>query len=700
MQTTSRDVLSTNRLRLSALALASTLALVACGGGGGSPGGTAAVGSGTGTGTGTGTTTPVATPTMKLALVDGSGATVATLSGGQTGTLKATVLGTDGKPAAGVIVQFAAATTGLIEFTPGTGSALTDSAGVAVVTVKPASVSAAGAVSLTATAVVGSVTASAASAISVGAAPLTLGALSFTPTPSGTLPAFSTLSLNIPVTSGGQPVTSAPGLVLSSLCSGDGTATLVPGAIANGVQVATYTNNGCLRGTDVVTATIGTSTQTISVPVGAANIGTIQFTSSNLGSSSIVLKGSGGLGRSESAQLTFKVVDEHNTGLAGVEVNFTPTTSTGGLSVSPTKATTDSSGNVMTMVSSGTIPTPVRVQASATRNGITVSGLSDSLTVSTGLPIQKSMSMSADKFNIEGLDYDGEIAKLTILMADQYGNPISDNTAVNFITEGGSVGSSAQGACTTTNGGCTVDLRSQAFKPVNGRVTVLAYAQGIEDFVDLNGDGQYTCANYTDANGNATTAAYRPLVDTCVSGGEAFSDLGDAFLDTDVNGVYNAATGDLPVPYGHTVYTAAGNGKWGINYIRRSIEIVFSGSTAVLTRQFCTNGVCRDWVASDGDATVVAGLHGAGCLSQSLVFRVADLNNNPMPYGTAVSGTDGSNVSPQTVAPATIASTTHVGGTIHSLTIKPETDCKAGNFSVLVNTPKGNGTLFAFKSGQ
>lgn len=693
MQTTSRDIIMTNRLRLSALALASTLALVACGGGGGSPGGTAAVG----TGTGTGTTTPVATPTIKLALVDGSGATVATLSGGQTGTLKATVLGTDGKPAAGVIVQFAAATAGLIEFTPGTGSALTDSTGVAVVTVKPASVSAAGAVSLTATAVVGSLTASAASAISVGAAPLTLGALTFTPTPSGTLPAFSTLSLNIPVTSGGQPVTTAPGLVLTSLCVGDGTATLVPGAIANGVQVAAYTNNGCLRGTDVLTASIGTSTQSISVPVGAANIGTIKFTSSNLTGSSIVLKGSGGLGRSESAQLTFKVVDEHNTGLAGVDVTFSPTTSTGGLTVSPLRATTDSSGNVTTMVSSGTIPTPVRVQASATRNGVTVSGLSDALTISTGLPIQKSMSMSTDKYNIEGDSYDGELSHITILMADQYGNPISDGTAVNFIAEGGAVGSALQGACNSAGGGCSVDLRSQAFRPTNGRVTVLAYAQGIEDFVDLNGDGQYTCTNYIDPTGAATTAAYRPLVDTCVSGGEPFTDLGDAFLDTDMDGVYTAANGDQAVPYGHTAYTAAGNGKWGLNYIRRSIEVVFSGSTASIVRQVCNSaGVCRDWTTNDGDARNIAGVAGTGCANQTLALRVFDRNNNPMPVGTTIAGSDATNVAPQVAAPATVASTNSIGGTIHFMTIKPEATCKSGSFTVLVTTPKGTGTLFPF----
>jgi hypothetical protein len=479
----------------------------------------------------------------------------------------------------------------MVVFDPANGAVTTDANGVAVIKVHSADTTSAGAlaINVSSTDAEGK-TSTATVNLSFGAAPLTVGTLSFATAPTTALPAFNTLSLNIPITSGGQPVSTAPGLSMTSLCVGDGTATLVAGALSNGVQTATYTNNGCTRGTDTITVSAGNSSQTISVPVASANIGNIQFVSSNLNGSSIVLKGSGGQGRAESAQLTFRVVDSHNSGLAGVDVDFSATTSTGGLSVTPTRATTDASGNVTTMVSSGTIPTPVRVNATATRNGVTVSGLSDALTVSTGLPIQKSMSMSADRYNIEGGDYDGVSASITVRLADQYGNPVSDGTAINFVTEGGAVGSAAQGACTTSGGGCTVSLISQAFRPLNGRVTVLAYAQGLEDFVDLNGDGQYTCANYVDANGKVP-ATYRPLVDTCVSGGETFTDMGDPFLDTGdlgsvanksgastLDGIYEPVKGDLPFPYAHAAYTGNGDGKWGLNYIRRSIEMVFSNS--------------------------------------------------------------------------------------------------------------------------
>ena len=668
------------------------LALAACGGGGGNPG---AVSGGSGTTPGTGTT--AGEPRMSVSIVDGNGTSVNSLSGGQTGQVRVKLTDSLGNAAANAIVKFTASDSSLLEFTPASGSALTDATGTAVITVKPSSVTAAGAVAITAEGVVAGKTATASVNIAVGAAPLTVGALSLTPAPTGKLPAFSTVAINIPVTSGGQSATSVPGLTVTSLCVGDGSATIVLGALANGVQTATYTNNGCLRGTDRITASIGNSSQGINLDVDAANIGTMQFIGSDLQGTSIVLKGSGGLGRKEAAVLSFRVVDRNNNGLAGVDVNFRATTYTGGLTVLPASATTDATGRVTTTVSSGTIPTPVRVIAEATRNGSTISGLSDALTISTGLPIQKAMSLSSTSHNIEGGNYDGEVAEVTIRLADQYGNPISDNTAVNFITEGGAIGTAAQGACTTSNGECSVELRSQNFRPVNGRVTVMAFVQGIENFTDLNGDGQYSCTNFVDVNG-AVPTVYRPLVDTCLSGGEPFVDMGDPFLDTAEDGSYEASQGDLPIPYNSSSYRVAGNGKWGINYIRASTVIVFSESTPFLKRQVCTSTSCRDWTSADGPEDVIAGVGGASCSARTLAFRVYDKNNNPLPENTAVAAGDTDKLSFGEFIPPTVPSSNEIGGTIHSVTVKPDSNCAHGSVVVKVTTPKGTAKPFAFKS--
>jgi hypothetical protein len=457
----------------------------------------------------------------------------------------------------------------------------------------------------------------------------------------------------------------------------------VPGTIANGAMSATYTNKGLRSGTDTITVAVGNSSKTITLPVASANIGTIQFVGTDVGNASIVLRGSGGLGRKESAIVTFKVVDQNNNGIPGVDVSFTATTNTGGLTVLPAKGTTDSTGTVTTTVSSGTIPTPVRVIATATRNGLTLTGLSDTLTISTGLPIQKSMSMSAEKYNIEGLEFDNEATNVTVLMADQYGNPVSDGTTINFVTEGGAVGSVTEGAgaCNTSGktGGCTVQFRSQAFRPVNGRVTVLAYVQGLEDFVDMNGDGQYTA-------------------------GEPFTDMGDAFLDAGslavtsgvpanpgtLDDVYQPANGDLPIPFNRTSFQATGDGKWGLNYIRRSVEIVFSGGKATLITQRCVAGACVD-------APYAIPL---ACPSNTeFTFRLVDQNNNPLPAGTTVSVVETDQVTVGTSSPATVPSTNAVGGTFHTLPIRRPDTCTAAapSFRVVVTTPKGRATSFPIK---
>ena len=385
-------------LRLAACASIAVL-LAACGGGGGSPGTTSGGGTPGTPGTPGGTTTD---PTLTVTVKDGSGADLGSLSGGQEGIVRAKLVNAAGAAVPNAIVKFSTSDTSLLTFNPASGSALTDASGVATVNVKPTSTTSAGAARVQADSEAGGRTATGSINLSVGAAPLTVGALSFNPAPAGSLPAFSTVALNIPVSSGGRPASEVTGLSLTSLCKGDGLADIVLGSLANGVQSATYTNKGCLRVNDRITASIGSSTQSIDLRVDAANIGAIQFVGSDLADAAIVLKGSGGQGRKESALLTFRVLDQNNAGLAGVDVNFSATTLTGGLTVAPLKGTTDANGNVTTTVSSGTIPTPVRVIAEATRNGRTINGLSDTLTVSTGLPIQRSMSLSVSSYNIDG----------------------------------------------------------------------------------------------------------------------------------------------------------------------------------------------------------------------------------------------------------------------------------------------------------
>jgi hypothetical protein len=682
--------------------LISTLA--ACGGGGGSAGTTG----GSGGGTGTTPETP-ASPILSWTLTDAAGKAITSISGNDTGTISAKFLDAKGAPLAGALVTIIG-DANLVQFIPANGNALTDANGLAIIKVQPASLSSSGAFLLKGQAVSGALTALYSSGLTVGSANLTLDALSFAAAPPVPLPAFTTVVINIPVKNNGAPATSAPGLLLTSLCGTKADLKLgVP--TTTGTYPATYTNLGCLLGKDTVTVSLGASTQTIAISVEASAIGTIQFVGTDSPGTALVLKGSGGLGRKESALVTFKLVDQNNVGLGGVPVSFTTTTNTGGLTVKPTDATTDANGNVSTTVSSGVIPTPVKVQATATRviAGIskTISGLSDALTISSGLPIQKFMDLSTDKLNIEGWLHSQEIAIVTVALGDQYGNKVADGTTVNFITEGGVIGSSSQGACNTVNGRCSVELSSQAVRPPNGRVTVLAYAQGIENFISSKGTSQFYCSAPVDANGVAVTQeAYRPLVDSCPANvpQDSYTDLGDAFLNTGTQAVttgrlsgntldadpgYEVANGDLPIPYNHTTYTSAGDGKWGVNYIRRSAEFTFSDSEPILIRQDCSSDPCVDWTAPNPG--IVVGVAGPGCSDKLLHFRLYDRNNNPLPKGTTVTSGDGDKITLSTIGGAPIASTSNVGGTKHSVFVKKDTTggCQHGFVTIVVKTPLG-----------
>lgn len=190
----------------------------------------------------------------------------------------------------------------------------------------------------------------------------------------------------------------------------------------------------------------------------------ISFISATPSDQSIVPKGQGGSGRTETATLTFQVLDANKTGVvAGQKVTFAITPSTADVTLNTASALTDASGNVTASVNSGS--TAVAFRVVATVDGTAFSTRSDQLSVSTGLPTQRGFSLSTTIFNVEGWNHDSGTSaapsQLQVLMADAAGNPVADGAAVTFTTNLGSVGSSDRGGCVTANGGCAVDFRAQ-----------------------------------------------------------------------------------------------------------------------------------------------------------------------------------------------------------------------------------------------
>ena len=220
---------------------------------------------------------------------------------------------------------------------------------------------------------------------------------------------------------------------------------------------------------------------------------------------------------------------------------------------------------MVVQVNSGTVPTPVRVRARALYPAtatLSLESFSDTLSVSTGLPLQRSFSLSVDKANIDGGNFDGEIANVTVRLADQFSNPVPDGTVVNFIGSGASVCTANNGSCRTTNGACSCNVVSQARRPSDNRVVVTAYAIGLEDFDDRNGDNLYTV------------------------GTDPFYDLGDAYVDSNKDGLPSSATvnadTDILIPYQNpTRFTQAGDGARGTAHIRASTIIYLSQSSSL-----------------------------------------------------------------------------------------------------------------------
>jgi hypothetical protein len=296
-----------------------------------------------------------------------------------------------------------------------------------------------------------------------------------------------------------------------------------------GTATATYSATGC-SGTDTITASALVNdvplTATTQVTVAAATVGSIQFVSAN--PDNIGLLGTGGVGRQETSTVQFAVTDSTGGPVSGATVDFSLSTTIGGIQLTPTSVTSDAQGFAQTVISAGSVATSVRVKAAVSGLVPEISAQSDQLTITTGIPDNDSVSLSMECVNIEGWDLDGVTTDVTVRMSDRYNNPVPDGTAVTLNAEGGQIG----GSCVTTTtqaagaGVCTVTFVSSdprdnpTIATGDGRVTILATAIGEESFVDADSDGIFNNAD-------------SPL------------EIGEPFRDDNENGVADPALNEI-----------------------------------------------------------------------------------------------------------------------------------------------------------
>lgn len=508
---------------------------------------------------------------------------------------------------------------------------------------------------------------------------------------SAELVAGGTTTLSVSIVSNSNTLVTAPVQVtFNSRCYAAGEATLASGTTSTnkvstdiGQARITYTAKGCV-GDDEITATaiLGDVAKVarVTIKVAQDTVQSIRFMEAT--PDKIFLKDSGGV---QTSAIRFQVLGNTNAPIKDAQVNFSLSTTAGGIQLTASSAVSNSQGYVSTTVQAGTIPTAVEVIA--VNPATNVSARSNKLSIGTGIPDQNSMSISASRFNPPGWNRDGEEVSITIRLADAFNNPPPDGTSVAFTTEGGVIAPN----CVTTNGACSVVWKSQNSRPNNGRVTILATTVGNESFIDVNANGQYDAGDiFNTYNTPNVEGDCNPNVPTSTAESNGSDspcdDLGEAYVDKNENGTHdnNEEFVDFNLNKTHNTENGMYNGvlcKDGENCTKEPVnireDIVISMSSDM---PYSENGLLI------GQPEVIE--MGAN-ESYSFTVTLADVNGNAMPVGTTVSliTTTASDVTinhnmPSGGVPNTLSPTSF------SVTLKgSKTERPSGSFGIAIKSP-------------
>ena len=612
-------------------------------------------------------------PTIVLSIVDGSGARAANNAISSSGSffVLATVKDVAGAAVANKLVTFVAPAA-LATLAPSSGAVLTDASGVARVQIQPASIAASGAGTLQASASVSTATGSAAlSSASAGVAistsldfqtsPATVALTGLAASPAA-IGAFQSAAVSVQGLVNGAPA--AANSVIVNFTASCGTVSPASAPVnSSGLANVSYVATAACAGNVVLSAQAANGTSaapvTANINVTAAKPANIQFTSAL---PALIVVSGNALGNKQSV-VKFQVVDALGSGMSGQTVNLTLASSAisagvtfPGGSTTTLVATSDASGFVTAIVSAGSLPTPLQVVATLASDA-TVNAASVGLAVTSGRPSQEKASIGPAKFSIEGFNVDGATTNVSFRVADRQSNPVPVNTPVTFVSEAGLI----TGSCLLdASSQCTVVLTSQGLRPSNGRVSVLAYLDGEESFIDKNGNNVYDA-------------------------GETFSDMGMVYRDDNESGSYDVAS-EQTFPGGQTgtadcssnanSYPSVANtcdGVWSSNIrVRQQTVVVFatSGASAATTTAVTKNG---------------------------FAVQISDLNNNSMPTGSQLTVADVTtgNACAATISPTTVLNQTKPS--THVVTLNADPTCSNSKVNVTVTSPGGVQSVFSYQ---
>lgn len=590
------------------------VALSACGGGGGSAG----------TSAGSGSVSPVLPPvttepvvgtsTLTLAILNGNAAAVSGISLGGGFFARATAKDAAGLPIKSKLVKFTLSGSSIAILSPDT--ALTNNQGIAEVAIAPASVSSVGAATLSASADISGATVIGQVDFSIQSSSLTLSPVTVN---SANLPSGGNTPVEVTASIAGNAAKAVPvnvsftascGRINSQPTSAGGVSVTTNGSgVAAAVYDAVAADGSLCSGSVTLTASsTGAASQTTTLNIAAPTADAVIFLSA--APAQIFVAGSGAV---DQAIVKFKVLSSNGTPLGSVPVNFSIITNPGGVglnsagSTSPVAATTLVNGEASVSVFSGSIPGPIKVRAELASNA-SVFAVSQNLTVASGPPSQRFMSLSAETFNIEGSDTDGVSTQLTVRVADRQANAVDDGTVINFTAEGGQVSRSCATARINGISQCSVIFESQNPRPINGRVSVLAYTEGTKDYIDVNGNNKFDA-------------------------GDVLFNIGDAYRDDNENGSYDSASGEFLIGRGG-ISACAGSG--GPFPSRKDTCNINPNSNPISS---LSTTVRQQAIILFASSKVV--LSPTSVSPSSIAFKLRSKNNQllPVPAGSTISAT-------------------------------------------------------------
>ena len=415
------------------------------------------------------------------------------------------------------------------------------------------------------------------------------------------LSAGGTMGLNVAVVNqNNQRITTPTPVSFTSSCVNSESGTLDEQVTTvNGEARSTYEDSNCATTSgnqDTIVATITVNnvavTATRIIELLPDDIGSIEFIDAV--PTSIVLKGTGGQNKQETSTLTFQVKSLLGNPVPQQRVNFSLDTTVGGLKVTPTESFTNSQGLVTTIVTAGNVPAAVRVSATtALSEGSNITTQSDLLSVNTGLPDQNSITLATEVINPEAHDFSGLPIQIHAYMADSFNNPVPDGTTINFTTEGGFI----QPTCNTLQGHCQVTWTATNPRVDNHRITILATAIGHETFFDVNGNNVFDDADTPDGTAdihdqNTDSGLFRGdyMDGGFVDHSEAWRDdnedgerqTSEIFIDYNNDNTFNAADGKFNGPHCLHNTLCGGENASKLN-VRKAIVMIMSGSNAAYT---------------------------------------------------------------------------------------------------------------------